>query len=90
MKYYFSKLKLLLLAVGIIFLGFIFIWLKLFGNIQPKNDNNVGNGINTSITPSRKLRVSLLIDFGGGRTTSYEGVEVNENDTVYSLFVKKS
>ena len=90
MKYQLNKLKLLLFAVGIVFLGVVVSWFKLFGNLQPDKNNSFENQVNTSITPSQKLKVNLLIDFGGGKTTSYENVEVNENDTVYSLLVKKT
>ena len=37
MKYYFGKLKVLLLAVAIIGIGFIFVWAKLLGNLSPSN-----------------------------------------------------
>jgi hypothetical protein len=89
MKYYLGKMKLLLVTVFIIFIGLIFTWSKLFGNLQPGQNNNSENQTGGTVTPSQKYKVDLIVDFGNGKVTSYEGVEVKEGDTVYSLLTKK-
>ncbi len=81
-------MKLLLIAVAIIFVGFIFTWFKLLGNLNP-SQNNVSENPSVSTTPAEKFKVDLSIDNGSGKVTSYEGIEVSGNDTVYSVLIKK-
>lgn len=87
MKYGFDKLKLLLLAVGIVFVGFIFTWFKLFNVIQ--TNDNPDSQITITSAPAKKIIVSLTVDRGNGKTTVYDNVETNEGESAYSLLVKK-
>ncbi len=89
MKYYLGKMKLLLVAVFIVFVGLIFTWIKLFGNLQPTQNNNPENQTYGSTTPEQKLKADLSVDYGSGKTISYEGIEINDGDTAYSILVKK-
>lgn len=87
MKYTFDKLKMLLLAVGIVFVGFIFTWFKFFNILQPNQTPD--NQVSDQITSAEKIIVELSIDPGTGKTTVYEGIGTNQGETAYSLLVKK-
>lgn len=88
MKYTFDKLKLLLLAVGIVFAGFI-ISLTRIGFLQQKDVSDLDTQIITTLTPPKKITVGLIIDFGNGKTVLYEDVEVGSGENAYSLLTKK-
>ena len=89
MKYYLGKMKLLLMATFIIFIGLIFTWYKLFGDMRSEQNYGPGYQTTESITPTQKSKADLTIDYGGGKTISYVNIELNESDTAYSLLVKK-
>ena len=89
MKYYFGKLKLLLLAIGIIFVGFVFSWFKIFGILQPdQNFDTQDLTENVSVTP-KALFANLTVDYGNGKSTSYENLGITTNETAFSLLKKK-
>jgi hypothetical protein len=90
MKYYLGKMKLLLVAVAIIFAGLVFTWSRIFGNLQNQGQNNNSGNLTTgSITPNQKFEVGLSVDFGNGKVTNYGNIEINEGGTAYSVLVKK-
>lgn len=88
MKYTFDKLKLLLLAVGIVFAGFIFTVFRI-GILQPNDDGGYNPQTTVSITPPEKIKTGLLVEFEGGKTILYENIEVNTGESAYSLLFKK-
>ena len=89
MKYYFNKLGIFLAAIAIVFVGFVFIWFKYLDIF--KTGNGPGSEVvdTMSGTPAQQVMVNLLVDFGNGRVISYTAVELNPNDTAYSLLIKK-
>ena len=88
MKYTFDKLKLLLLAVGIVFAGFIFTVFRI-GILQPNDNGSYNPQTTVSLTPPEKIKAGLLVEFEGGKTILYEDVEVNVGESAYSLLTKK-
>lgn len=88
MKYYLGKMKLLLVAVAIVLAGLVFTWLKLFGNLHPQQ-SSLENQAAGSISTVQKYKADLTVDYGNGKVTSYENIEINEGDSAYSLLVKK-
>ena len=88
MKYYFGKLKVLLLAVAIIGIGFIFVWAKLLGNLSPSNISETDPDA-TGSASLQEQKVDLYVDYGNGKTTSYEGIIIDTKSTVLSILKKK-
>jgi len=89
MKYYLSKIKFLVLASLILLTGFLFTWFKFINVGKPGQNESSENQLATTTTPKQKSFASLSVDFGNGKITSYEAVEINTNDTAYSQLVKK-
>jgi hypothetical protein len=89
MKYYLSKIKFLVLASLILFTGFLFTWFKFINVGKPEENINSENQLDTTTTPKQKSIANLSVDFGNGKITSFEVVEINTNETAYSLLVKK-
>jgi hypothetical protein len=89
MKYYLNKLKFLVLAGLILFVGFIFTWFKIINIGKPGQNVTDGSGVAVTITPGQKSYANLYVDFGNGKVISYEALNIEANDTAYSLLVKK-
>lgn len=89
MRYYFGKMKVLLLAIVIIAVGFILVWYKLLGNLSPTPDTTTENEASESGTMQVQAKVDLYIDYGNGKTTSYERVLIDSKSSVYSILSKK-
>jgi len=85
MKYAFSRLKLLLVASGIVFVALILVVFRLFGTTNPEGTISQVTGS----PQSEKQYTGLVVDFGNGKLTSYESIEIKEGETAYSLLVKK-
>jgi Domain of unknown function (DUF4430) len=89
MKYYLNKVKFLVLASLILLIGFLFTWFNIINVAKPGQNTTSENQLTTTTTPAQKSSASLFIDFGNGKIKSYEAVEINMNETAYSLLVKK-
>lgn len=83
MRYGLNKLKTLLVAVVILFFGFIIAWFRFFNNIG----NEPAPTIQTNQT--QKITVELSVDYGDGNNISFGSVAVDPGETAYSLLVKK-
>ena len=84
MRYGLNKLKTLLIAIVILFVGFIVVWLRFFPNIASKPTPSQEGTQQTS-----KINVSLSVDYGNGNTLSFDNLDVDQGETAYSLLVKK-
>lgn len=89
MRYYFSKMKVLLVAIAIIAIGFILVWFKILGNLSPAPDTTTENEATQSGAVQVQAKVDLYVDYGNGKTTSFERVPIDSKGTVYSLLTKK-
>ncbi len=78
----------LLLAVAIIGIGFIFVWAKLLGNLSPSNISETDPDA-TGSASLQEQKVDLYVDYGNGKTTSYEGIIIDTKSTVLSILKKK-
>ena len=89
MKYGLNKLKTLLVAIAIIFVGFIVAWFRFFGAVQTEPGSNNVNTTTTAPGQTAKINVGIDVDYGNGKVISYDSLEVNNGETAYSLLVKK-
>lgn len=89
MKYYLGKMKLLLIAIGIVFVGFVFSWFKIFGILQPEQNFDTQNLTeDVSVTPKAFI-VNLSVDYGNGKTGTYENLQSSSQESAYSILKKK-
>jgi hypothetical protein len=91
MKYIFGRMKLLLIAVAIVFIGVLFTWGKILGDLNKNPEGNGGeiNQTTLSTTPGQPLKASLSVDFGNGKSVYYEDVDLMEGATAYSILITK-
>ncbi len=87
MKYTLDKLKFLLVSLAIIFVGFIFAWLKFFNVVQTEPQST--SEVSKSLTPAQKSYVDLSIEFEEGSVRTYEDIEIKADDTPYSVLASK-
>ena len=89
MKYFFNKLGVLIAAIVIVFIGFVFIWFRYVNlSITPSTSEEKQTDILTT-TPQEKMKASLYVDFGNGRNVSYDDVLLNRNESAYTLLINK-
>ena len=89
MNYYLNKIKFLVLASLILLVGFLFTWFKFINVGKPGQNTASENQLGTTITPQQKSFAGLFVNFGNGKIKAYEAVEINTNETAYSLLLKK-
>lgn len=86
MKYNLERMKLLLIAVVIIFAGVIVTMINISGSF--KNDSDDPINIPASVT-QQEIKASLSVDYGSGKSVFYDAVKIQNGETAYSLLVKK-
>jgi LAS superfamily LD-carboxypeptidase LdcB len=81
-----KKVKLLLAIIFLSFVGFLLGWFKIFNTIQaPQTANPQTENLRLENESPNENSVSLQIDFGDGKTTSFEKVLTGQEQTAYSL-----
>lgn len=82
-------MKLLLLAIGIIFVGFVFTSFKIFNILQPEQNYDGRNLTkDASITPQAFI-ASLFVDYGNGKTNNFDSIQTSSDESAFSILKKK-